>query len=106
MPEISLETQKLNLTYNRVFTYAAIFSMPLEGIFFFGLIFGSPNSAEILKVEGVYVEVCQTSNSSSVNCPERDELFSAVGTLGSMTMSFMVFPLGLLFDYYGSFFTR
>ena len=77
-----------------------------EGIFFFGLIIGWPNLAEILKVEGVYAEVCQTGNSSSFNCPERDELFSAVGTLGSMTMSFMVFPLGLLFDYYGSFVTR
>ena len=104
MAAISPETHKQSLKHNKVFIYAAIFSIPLEGLFFFGLIIGWSNLAEILKAEGVYAEVCQNGNLTS--CSERDEIFSAVGTLGSITMNFMVFPLGLIFDRYGSFITR
>ena len=106
MPKVSTEIQKPSLKHNKFFINAAIFSMPLEGLLFVGLIIGWPNLAEILKAEGVYAEVCQTGNQSSVNCAERDEIFSAVGTLGRITMNFMVFPLGLLFDRYGTFITR
>ena len=41
-----------------------------------------------------------------VNCNERDELFSAAGTLGSIAMNCMTFPLGVLFDRYGTFVSR
>ena len=102
LPEIPVPSRK----YNKFFTYAAIFSMPIEGIFFFGLIIGWPNLAEILKSENVYAEVCETGNSTLINCPVRDEIFASVGTLGSVTMNLMVFPLGIIFDRYGSFITR
>ena len=106
MPAILPENNVPSLKHNKLFSYAAIFTMPIEGIFFFGLIIGWPNLAEILKAEGVYAEVCETGNSSTTNCPARDELFASVGTLGSVTMNFVVFPLGFIFDRYGSFITR
>ena len=93
---------------NKFLSYAAIFTMPIEGIFFFGIAVGWPNLAEILKAQGVYANVCETEtkNTTMVNCPTRDEFFTAVGTVGSITMNSMVFPLGLIFDRYGSFITR
>ena len=100
--------EKPSYEYNTLFKYVAILTMPLEGIFFFGLINGWPNLVELLKVQGVYAEVCDVSSSNStlVNCDERDELFSAAGTLGSIAMNVMTFPLGLIFDRYGSLLAR
>jgi hypothetical protein len=60
----------------------ACFTMPLEGILFFGWIFGWPNIAEIYKKIGVYESKCDFSaNTTSivngvVNCAERDKLFT------------------------------
>ena len=106
MAAVLPETHKPSLKHDKLLIYATILTIPLEGLFFFGLIIGWSNLAEILKAEGVYADVCQTGNKSLVNCAERDEIFAAVGTLGSITMNFMVFPLGLLFDRYGTFITR
>ena len=93
--------------------------MPIEGIFFFGLIMGYPNLAEIYKKLGVYESACDgvdavearmvTSNSSSngvVNCNERDFYFSTAATLGSISMNVCTLPLGVIFDKYGSFWSR
>mgnify|MGYP000245766621 CR=1 FL=1 len=59
----------------------ALVTMPLEGIFFFGIIMGWPNLAEIYKDLGVYQNVCDSSNATTVingtvNCPERDVIFT------------------------------
>lgn len=108
MPKSIIEIKCPEKRNNKFLSYAAILTMPIEGIFFFGLAVGWPNLAEILKAQGVYADVCETEagNTTTVNCPARDEFFTAVGTLGSITMNSMVFPLGLIFDRYGSFITR
>ena len=63
------EKEQSDARYNQFFKYAAVLTMPLEGIFFFGLINGWPNLAEILKAQGVYAQVCeqQTSNATIIN---------------------------------------
>ena len=70
--------------YNGLFKLLAVFTMPLEGIFFFGTVMGWPNAVELYKKLGVYADLCQTNNTTNVsttdsflvNCSERDELFS------------------------------
>ena len=100
--------EKPSYKYNTLFKYVAILTIPIEGFFFFGLINGWPNLAELLKVHGVYASVCDYTNSNDtmVNCAERDELFSAAGTLGSIATNVMTFPLGLILDRYGSLIAR
>ena len=93
--------------------------MTIEGIFFFGLIMGFPNLAEIYKKLGVFESACDgvdnsdarmaISNSSSngvINCNERDFYFSTAATLGSTSMNVCTLPLGVIFDKYGSFWSR
>ena len=80
---------------------------------------GYPNLAEIYKKLGVYESACDgvdavearmvTSNSSSndvINCNERDFYFSTAATLGSISMNVCTLPLGVIFDKYGSFWSR
>ena len=44
---------------------------------------GFPSLAELYKQQGVYKDVCMgPSNSTLVNCNQRDELFSTAATLG------------------------
>ena len=128
----------------------AVLSMPLEGIFFFGILIGWPNLAELYKESGVYESVCDKYATNvtlhgTINCPEsegntyridfgswpvwddlieirkfrlifsssgswisseRDVIFSAVGTLGSVTYNCMALPLGFILDKYGTFKAR
>ena len=62
----------------------ACLTMPLEGVLFFGLIYGWPNIAEIYKKMGVYESLCDLGANTTaivngvVNCPERDKLFTYV----------------------------
>ena len=49
--------------------------MPLEGIFFFGILIGWPNLAELYKEAGVYESVCDknftdVTQQVTINCPE------------------------------------
>jgi len=49
--------------------------MPLEGIFFFGILIGWPNLAELYKEAGVYESVCDKNVTNvtqkvTINCPE------------------------------------
>ena len=53
----------------------AVLSMPLEGIFFFGILIGWPNLAELYKESGVYESVCDkyvtnVTLHGTINCPE------------------------------------
>ena len=89
-------------------------TMPIEGIFFFGLILGFPNLAEIYKQLGVYEFACNVTDSVNIssissdviNCNKRDFYFSTAATLGSISMNVCTFPLGVIFDRYGSFWSR
>ena len=86
--------------------------MPIEGIFFFGLIMGWPSLAELYKRQGVFENVCNSNETNNafignyslitVNCEERDVTFSTAGTLGSISMSLATFPLGIILDKYGT----
>ena len=96
----------------------AVLTMPLEGIFFFGILIGWPNLAELYKEAGVYESLCDkyimanvtnvtnVTQPVTINCPERDVIFSAVGTLGSVTYNCMALPLGYILDNYGTFQAR
>ena len=49
--------------------------MPLEGIFFFGILIGWPNLAELYKEAGIYESVCDkyvtnVTQRVTINCPE------------------------------------
>ena len=86
MPRISPEMNK-EYKYNVLFKFVAILTMPIEGAFFFGTIMGWPNLAELYKQQGVYEDVCLNktlvdSSTNTINCNERDELFSTAATLG------------------------
>ena len=54
--------EKESMRFNKVFKYAAVLTMPLEGFFFFGIVLGWPNLAELYKRQGVYSQVCQSMN--------------------------------------------
>lgn len=90
----------------------SVMTMPIEGIFFFGVIMGWPNLAEIYKDLGVYEHVCDLSSNTTnvmnatVNCPQRDLIFTTAGTLGSVAMNMATLPLGYIFDKYGTFWAR
>ena len=54
----------------------AVLTMPVEGIFFFGILIGWPNLAELYKEAGVYESVCNKNDTNmtqqvTINCPER-----------------------------------
>ena len=38
--------------------------MPLEGLFFFGVIMGWPSLAELYKKQGVFKDLCQSNNTN------------------------------------------
>ena len=94
--------------------------MPIEGIFFFGLLMGFTNLVEIYKQLGVYESACDindvlapvenTTNpdfpDEVINCNERDFYFSTASTLGVVAMSIFTFPLGVVLDNYGCFLSR
>ena len=56
------DAKKESMRFNKVFKYAAVLTMPLEGFFFFGIVLGWPNLAELYKRQGVYSQVCQSMN--------------------------------------------
>jgi len=54
----------------------AVLTMPLEGIFFFGILIGWPNLAELYKEAGVFESICDKNVTNltqpmTINCPER-----------------------------------
>ena len=64
--------------------FLALATIPLEGILFFGTIYGYANFAEILKNQGVFENVCNENEietsfqNGTINCPARDTLFTFV----------------------------
>jgi len=107
--------------YNTFLKLLSVLTMPIEGIFFFGLLMGFTNLVEIYKQLGVYESACDlndvlvpndTTNqgfpneNEIVNCNERDFYFSTASTLGLVAMSIFTFPLGVILDNYGCFLSR
>ena len=116
--EVTETTMKSETRKDFCLKLLAVLTMPLEGIFFFGILIGWPNLAELYKEAGVYESLCDKyivanvtdvtnlTQPVTINCPERDVIFSAVGTLGSVTYNCMALPLGYILDNYGTFQSR
>ena len=94
---------KPHYRFNEFFKVLAIITMPIEGrgskslkltiweileprkgAFFFGTNMGFPSLAELYKQQGVYQDICGTTNLTLVHCNQRDELFSTAATLGQV----------------------
>lgn len=107
MAKVSPETKLENdCRHNTLLKHLAVWTMPVEGLFFFGLIMGWPSLTEVLKEEGVYDELCSIDKDDTLVCTERDQILSNAGILGYISTLVSVLPLGFIFDHYGTFVTR
>ncbi|KAM9278555.1 equilibrative nucleobase transporter 1 isoform 2-T2 [Morus bassanus] len=83
---------------------ATLLSGLLECGAFCGIIFGWASLVFVLKELHYFADLCQP-NSSSYNwtdCSLQDEQFSLVFTIGSFMNNFMIFPMGFIFDRFGT----
>ncbi|NWV26893.1 S43A3 protein, partial [Origma solitaria] len=75
---------------------------------FCGIIFGWASLVFVLKDLGYFKGLCQPSTTPSPNltlgsdCSGQDEQFSLVFTIGSFMNNFMTFPMGVIFDRFGT----
>uniref|UniRef100_A0A8D0FR73 Solute carrier family 43 member 3 n=1 Tax=Strix occidentalis caurina TaxID=311401 RepID=A0A8D0FR73_STROC len=75
---------------------------------FCGIIFGWASLVFVLKDLGYFGDLCQPSATPSPNmtvlpgCSQQDEQFSLVFTIGSFMNNFMTFPMGFIFDRFGT----
>ncbi|NXP67822.1 S43A3 protein, partial [Chloropsis cyanopogon] len=75
---------------------------------FCGIIFGWASLVFVLKDLGYFQGLCQPSATPSPNltlgsdCSGQDEQFSLVFTIGSFMNNFMTFPMGVVFDRFGT----
>ncbi|XP_054131535.1 equilibrative nucleobase transporter 1 isoform X3 [Melozone crissalis] len=75
---------------------------------FCGIIFGWASLVFVLKDLGYFEGLCQPSATSGPNltlgsdCSGQDEQFSLVFTIGSFMNNFMTFPMGVVFDRFGT----
>ncbi|XP_053802892.1 equilibrative nucleobase transporter 1 isoform X2 [Vidua chalybeata] len=75
---------------------------------FCGIIFGWASLVFVLKDLGYFEGLCQPSATPSPNftlgsdCSGQDEQFSLVFTIGSFMNNFMTFPMGVVFDRFGT----
>ncbi|NWR41528.1 S43A3 protein, partial [Regulus satrapa] len=75
---------------------------------FCGIIFGWASLVFVLKDLGYFEGLCQPSATPSPNltlgsdCSGQDEQFSLVFTIGSFMNNFMTFPMGIIFDRFGT----
>ncbi|NXL81615.1 S43A3 protein, partial [Leptocoma aspasia] len=73
---------------------------------FCGIIFGWASLVFVLKDLGYFEELCQPSASPNLtlgsDCSGQDEQFSLVFTIGSFMNNFMTFPMGVVFDRFGT----
>ncbi|NXH23196.1 S43A3 protein, partial [Bucco capensis] len=75
---------------------------------FCGVIFGWASLVFVLKDLGYFAELCQGIATPSPNhtllpdCSLQDEQFSLVFTIGSFMNNFMTFPMGFIFDRFGT----
>ncbi|NXJ71499.1 S43A3 protein, partial [Rostratula benghalensis] len=75
---------------------------------FCGIIFGWASLVFVLKDLGYFKDLCQPLATDSPNrtllpdCSRQDEQFSLVFTIGSFMNNFMTFPMGFIFDRFGT----
>ncbi|NXG76805.1 S43A3 protein, partial [Baryphthengus martii] len=73
---------------------------------FCGIIFGWASLVFVLKDLGYFEELCQAipgpNNTLQPDCSLQDEQFSLVFTIGSFMNNFMTFPMGFIFDRFGT----
>ncbi|NWI50838.1 S43A3 protein, partial [Calyptomena viridis] len=72
---------------------------------FCGIIFGWASLVFVLKKLGYFQWLCQppTNNfTQTLDCSAQDEQFSLVFTIGSFMNNFMTFPMGFIFDRFGT----
>ncbi|NWR55658.1 S43A3 protein, partial [Bucorvus abyssinicus] len=74
---------------------------------FCGVIFGWASLVFVLKSLGYFGELCRNatlpdSNGTLPDCSGQDEQFSLVFTIGSFMNNFMTFPMGFIFDRFGT----
>ncbi|NXX24949.1 S43A3 protein, partial [Nicator chloris] len=87
---------------------ATLLSGLLECGAFCGIIFGWASLVFVLKDLGYFEGLCQSSATPSPNltlgsdCSGQDEQFSLVFTIGSFMNNFMTFPMGIIFDRFGT----
>ncbi|XP_064309279.1 equilibrative nucleobase transporter 1 [Phalacrocorax carbo] len=84
---------------------ATLLSGLLECGAFCGVIFGWASLVFVLKDLHYFADLCQPINSSGHNwtdCSWQSEQFSLVFTIGSFMNNFMIFPMGFIFDRFGT----
>ncbi|NXT34456.1 S43A3 protein, partial [Pelecanoides urinatrix] len=75
---------------------------------FCGIIFGWASLVFVLKDLGYFKDLCQPTTVPGPNrtllpdCSQQDEQFSLVFTIGSFMNNFMTFPMGFIFDRFGT----
>ncbi|KAM6274943.1 equilibrative nucleobase transporter 1 isoform 1-T3 [Porphyrio hochstetteri] len=75
---------------------------------FCGIIFGWASLVFVLKDLGYFRDLCQTTPTPGPNqtqlldCSQQDGQFSLVFTIGSFMNNFMTFPMGFIFDHFGT----
>ncbi|KAG7458482.1 hypothetical protein MATL_G00220660 [Megalops atlanticus] len=78
----------------------------MECLCFAGVVFGWASLVYVLKMDGYFSNFCVNStaaNSSTyTDCSGQDEQFALIFTIASFLNSFMAFPLGYVFDRYGT----
>ncbi|XP_038843087.1 solute carrier family 43 member 3-like [Salvelinus namaycush] len=80
----------------------------VENLCFSGIAYGWASLVFILKNDGYFSDLCDiTANATALSdCSGQDEQFSLVFTVASFSMNFLRFPLGFLFDRFGTMATR
>ncbi|XP_064019552.1 equilibrative nucleobase transporter 1 [Pogoniulus pusillus] len=84
---------------------ATLLSGLLECGAFCGIIFGWASLVFVLKKLEYFADLCQitlTNGSALPDCSRQDEQFSLVFTIGSFMNNFMTFPMGFIFDRFGT----
>ncbi|NXS50606.1 S43A3 protein, partial [Balaeniceps rex] len=93
-----------------------LFSGLLECGAFCGIIFGWASLVFVLKDLGYFKNLCQPTPTATAtptatpssnwtllpDCSQQDEQFSLVFTIGSFMNNFMTFPMGFIFDRFGT----
>ncbi|NWU08980.1 S43A3 protein, partial [Cephalopterus ornatus] len=72
---------------------------------FCGIIFGWASLVFVLKELSYFGWLCQpspTNHTHGLDCSAQDEQFSLVFTIGSFMNNFMTFPMGVVFDRFGT----
>ncbi|XP_008942813.1 PREDICTED: solute carrier family 43 member 3, partial [Merops nubicus] len=78
---------------------------------FCGIIFGWASLVFVLKDLGYFKDLCQATPTATpspnttlllTECSLQDEQFSLVFTIGSFMNNFMTFPMGFIFDRFGT----